>query len=497
MFPTNNPTQDLADAIRASAEETRKLREVMGRAATSPSAPGGANAERRDTGLDSGRLARATGLDGAMSAAKAGPAGLAAAGYLAVTAGLGKTAQAMEIFGNSSATAAQKSESFAKEFLPGARALIAFRDAVNGVADAIRQTERRFARDSFAQGQRFETLGLTMNAASAVGGARADADALRGLRPTAPGSFDRSTLAGDRAYREDQATLGTRDAVARARALEGAGRVRVGEERGRQTGLESKLEKDRKNLAAAEARSRAETAKENAAKGWWQPNKDGPWAWTAGTRNEAGRVQATRDQAKAAVEVSRTEAALREQVLKSQQATEESARRESATRKAILENQKAELANAQARRAAAEGNAQRLGGMHAVERMQGLQAARLIKQHGIANMPRDMIDAARSVAPDYVRKQEENFGEGTEERAALRREGFHLDDGVKAERAREAKAQVEIQTNIVLDESKLADKIVEALKQGFGEVIASVKRRQDADESERKANEQRKNASSK
>jgi hypothetical protein len=112
-------------------------------------------------------------------------------------------------------------------------------------------------------------------------------------------------------------------------------------------------------------------------------------------------------------------------------------------------------------------------------------------------MPRDVIDAARSVAPDYVRKQEENFGENTPERAALRREGFHIDDGVKAERAREAKAQVEIQTNIVLDERALADNIVAALKEGFGEVIATVKRRQDADESERKANEQRRAASSK
>ena len=60
------------------------------------------------------------------------------------------------------------------------------------------------------------------------------------------------------------------------------------------------------------------------------------------------------------------------------------------------------LAAIQAKGRRLRANAQRLGGMNVVERMQGLQSARMVKEHGVGKLPGGIVDAAERFAPEFV-----------------------------------------------------------------------------------------------
>lgn len=471
-------TEDLAkleaEAVEKKKQEASQTKALRDSAKTLRAAEDAHANRYGGQGMGMDRLAKFSGADKGIGALAAGPAGLAAAGYMAVTAGLGKAAQAMDIFGNSTMTSTQKVEAFAKEFIPGAAALIAFRDAALGIADKIRKAELAFARSTFGQGQRQE-MATTKNAATAeVANARANADSLRGLAPTPEGKHDRATMAGERAFQDEQRRLPLLDATKRAEAQLSADQRKLREAQTREDETRSKGKRIGIHLGSAK-----HDLKEAVRSG-----------------NKAQKITASRT-----VQAWSQEAVNHEKELKEQEAvTKERANAlgmsESGVRKSRIASQKEDLGIHEAKTQRMKGDAQRLGGMSIMDRQRGLMAARMVKQHGIGAVAPEIRSLAEGYAPDWMSKEKEKFGENTAEGKAGRKEGFFDDDkeGIRGREDKESKMRAEVKLNVILDEQALAEKISETLEKSFGKVIAGIERRQAAEEENRKAGEQYKNA---
>jgi hypothetical protein len=493
----NDPRQELVDALKSLTDSSLKLRESMD-----------ALAKQGKGGL-AGAKANADRFGGGGVAAKAGPAGMAAAGYMALTGALGQAAKGMEIWGNSSKTNAQKFDALASEFIPGARSIIAFRDAVNGTADALRQQERQFSRDTLAAEHRAqrESVGNSVYAESKS--AFNDAFALAGRRSgqgtTPVSSADRTTLAGERIYREEESRRPLQDAKIRADALAEAGHDTEAGSLARLKGLEDNRERLQGTLDAAKKRSKEEIAKENAggavaaAFGAGFGPGGSVIAGAFAPRNQAGKNAASNEVLKAAQGLKANELEIEKEIARTRETGAAAAQRDSAARKAGIALAQNELAILQAQGQAMRNNNQRLGGMTKMERMQGLHAARLIKEHGIGNVAPQIRDAASRFAPDFMRKEEEKFGENTGEKRAGKAEGFFDAEGkmtAKENRAAENKIKAEVAVNIALDEDALASKIAETISATFKKLIESIEVKNKAEMDAMKEGQIKKNAAS-
>lgn len=217
------------------------------------------------------------------------------------------------------------------------------------------------------------------------------------------------------------------------------------------------------------------------------------WAEYGGRRDKAGRQRTGRGVELAAEEVSRTELQLKEQALRVQEATTTSARSESAARKEGLAFMREQLANAQAREQAGLSQAQRIGRMTIMDRQRGSQAANMVLKHGIDKVSPQIVDTAERYAPGFIAKLSQDRADSLPEVIKDKKSGILDDVDFRQARAGQSKLRADIKVNVVLDEQALADKIVEALKKGFGDVIASVENRQKADEIKRRAGEQVRN----
>lgn len=141
---------------------------------------------------------------------------------------------------------------------------------------------------------------------------------------------------------------------------------------------------------------------------------------------------------------------------------------ESQKRKAVVEAGKAELDVLKAQEARLAQQNVSLGGQNKGQRMSGLAAARFLKQNGLDMATPEIVAAAEGFAPDFVRKQKEQFAEGTDEVRAGKAEGF-LEQGVLNDvRAKLDKVQADVQVQIGLDEKVLA----KAMAEQMGEVFA-------------------------
>jgi hypothetical protein len=475
---------------KIQALESRMLGEHIGRIQAL-----GAGAQQIGSGIGGAAGFAGKGLGNALGGAAGGAAmGTAGAVYLATTEALGKTAQAMNIFANGAMSDAQKRDAFASEFLPGADKLIAFRDALNGVTEALRKTELRFQLRGLEQQQQFRERQTTAQGAAEV--------ALHATRATAFGAIvtpptplgDRTTWQGDLAHQEALRRMERQDEIARARAgVTGAGAA-LEESQKRLEGLEGYRHRIGVTLGLRERQLRKQQwierdtpekrrmVERKLVEGGSNPflARTAVAALGAGVSNKAGVIAAGREVQLAATDAANNEKLIQGEINRQKELGVQLAEKESALRKANIGAARTELEITRARIQLGVNQSVRAGGMQPWERQQSLMAARFIKQHGLAATPAFMQQQAGAMFPEYVQKEREKFGRTTEEYKAGVKEGFAKDIDIVAERAKEAKISTEVRVAVNLDEAALGKRIAEAISDNFRELLKSIKAEFDA-----------------
>ncbi|QEL18321.1 hypothetical protein [Limnoglobus roseus] len=203
-------------------------------------------------------------------------------------------------------------------------------------------------------------------------------------RVATPGVFDRGTVGGERAFREDTATIGARQGVLDAEkeraALE---RLQASQE-----GMKRDLQVRLGQLQTEAGRYYNEAQATGGVDKYVAQNKEG-YRLTAvqdalkELRDLEGKIEDTKARAVAAgAQVGQS-------------------------RLGVMQSQ---LGVLEGRESQAAGTARRLGSMTATEFQMAQQAARLVEAHGIDNVPRPTLELARPLIPQYVEKLEEKRG---------------------------------------------------------------------------------------
>lgn len=445
--------------------------------------------------LDVGKAAQGLASGGGLGSL-VGAGHPAAMAFTAVTQGVEKTAKAIEIFSNSTLTGAHGLEKFTAEFVPGGRALIAFRDAVTGVAERIRLAEYAFQDKSLLQNQRLEKNLLTSGSAAEIEAAKNKGSAFAGLanNPLAAPNLDRSTFQGDIEQQKQMRLFPLQQNVARATALSQAANKDHSASQARLAKLQGELSPLQEKMRVAQDRERATVEKENKT----SARANSPLGKVAGyaqyatlptiaaglfQRDKAGRQETGRESMLAQAEVAKQIKEIETEINREKQLGIGKAEQESAIRKANIGIAKEELAFAKEKEQRLTGQAQRLGGMNKFERQAGLQAVRLVKEAkgNFDSLPPQLLAMAQQFAPEFVRKEQEKFGQTTEEGRAGVAEGFLEKGDLRAIREEVAHKAAKVEVGIHLDEAALATQIVNVLERSIKSLIKAIDIRHEAE----------------
>lgn len=379
-----------------------------------------------------------------------GAMGKAAAAFYMIEQAVGKSARAIDVMGNSALTTAHQEEEVARLLVPGATALIAFKDAVTGVTDSLRRADVAY-KEAIVRVEGQARITSVRDATAAEMSTHATrAEALRGLAiagamPVAPKR--EAGFAGLLAHEEATARYPHQVGLARAKAEHGAAQMDLAAGQRRYTQLQHQSA-----FYVRRANQTTDTLKT-------ERQKEQAPGWLGSNRNkvavDAAAIAALEAQRDLGEHLNRMEAEGAR--LKALGVTE--AQKESAVRKQNIAGLQAELSLLQQKEKRASSEAGAVGRLSEVKQQQGLHAARQIKLHGIQNVPMQMRESARSVAAEYVREQEEKYGANTGVARSLREEGFNQKQTAEQVRLEMPRVQTELNMKVVLDEAALAEKI--------------------------------------
>ena len=324
---------------------------------------------------------------GLRDAGMTGPAALAQRGAIPLAIAERLAGGAEKVAGyayDKYSTDAQKARQAFRDFVPGGERIQGFTDAMTGRAAAMEENRLNEERRRLGVQSRLDQSAAMLSYNPQQAGREGLAAAYRGQSAVVGSVYDRTTSAGERAYREEQRILPLRQEEARAeRALAVASRERVASQaelnrlRGTETGLQQRLIKQERQLASGDFESGT--------------SRDDLLRTIGTTRAE---LQGIRGQQRGALE-----------------AVGASARGESA---AQAERDKArsrtrllgEAETLEGRVETAQGAARRLG-TNPFDRQYALYSARLAKRYFEQNgtldgLPEDNIQAARGFAPEFI-----------------------------------------------------------------------------------------------
>jgi hypothetical protein len=504
--------QDLVDAMNKVDQSIRNQGGPNAGGVMNATAPGQSLVERQTRKLDealnafSRRLTQAaSGPGGALTQAASlagGSTGVAAAGAVGAVVAAGtviaqKTAATLNIMNNGALTVAQKQEQLFKTVLPGiAHAGLAIRDALLNTAERIRRANVHFTETTLAisQAARHDTVLGQM--ASELGGARARAKELGGISVTPAPAIDRSSFQGDIAYQEAMRRMPHQDTIARALAERSAAAAAHQYSGKRLHGLYAErkdLAKDLRDAEAAERRARAAENSRSSARsvgaggfvGGVVGGAVGGVALGGFARDEAGRHEAGLNVQLAGERVAQNELQIQEEVNRQKQLGLSLAEKDSAIRKGNIGLAKEELSILQAKEQRAYSQRQRISGMNVVQRQMGLQALRLMKQHGYQNLPPELIAQAEAFSGAYVAKEREKFV-SAEEKTALK-EGFIEKLDLNEVRKEVARVQTNVRVDVVLDEQQMARAVVDMLEPRLKHFMESIRVELAAEEAKQRA----------
>lgn len=380
--------QEAAARKRAAEEERRAHKERMVQAGGGPR---------------SGMVAP-TPLAGGPSAAGGGMSAMGGAGGVgaiataiarAVETGMNKASAALEINNQAFSTTAQKRRQMTEEFMPFGESLNRLSDAITGVAAKIERETLRFAVASAQQQVRIQQGAALRPVEAEQRTLIARSQAAERFNMPAPGYIDRSTVGGAQAYQEQQIRLPAQQALAQAQMEASAARDAAGREAGRETGMRADLEAAEREFRRRVQRSEQMRLDEN----------------VSGVRKQAERTQAHNDVELAAADVAAKSAALAEQARIAKEAGARAVEAESQARKAGIELQRAELEILKQREQRMASIAQGVGAMGRGGRQAAVRALQRFIKRGPENSTEAEMGLAARIAPEYVRQQQERYGE--------------------------------------------------------------------------------------
>jgi len=333
---------------------------------------------------------------GGLGGGAAGLSGLAGAGMAAIQltdAALGGLAKGINLIGDSSKTAYQKSKEFASN-IPIVGALFQLGEALDGKADRIRKATvyaEQYAAGIAASGAAQSKYSANMSKRFA---SYERAQALGSLQLGGQGSTARGTYSEQLQYNDDQKRLQSKDKLNTAQAIANAARAAEI----RQQEQLSKLDQ-RRNAVLGE-REEAEERLEKYTRIEQRGYSSG------GRRNEAANEVANLDKRLASLRNQREESASRLQGMSA-----ERAQAESQARQANIELLRTELGLLQQKEQRLSSQAQAFGRLNEVEKDEFARVAELASTQGIkALLPQERDLLERGGAGGFVGKELEAAG---------------------------------------------------------------------------------------
>lgn len=339
-------------------------------------------------------MARGFAGGGALGAiGAAGPVGAAiSAGAAVFGSALDKAARTAETLNDSYATGAQKSRALFAEFVPFGDKLVRLGDAIEGVTDAIRRNEEKFtilkAQDDYTYQQRAKIGAASLEQF----GYQAGYAATQKIGMAGYDKYDRTTLQGERDAQRQDMTIGARDDKTRADREAFAARATA------QRAAEAAKEADKKVRAQQILAEKAQAE------------------LTANTRyeNRGFRDKVGRDTTGRTVELERSrlskEIAARETLITTAKEKAVAATQaEAQARAASVNLAKQELAYVQQQEQRMRSMAQSAGAMSQGEFLASANALKSYQDNG-GNAPPEIEALVAKLAPDLVRKNQENRG---------------------------------------------------------------------------------------
>lgn len=309
------------------------------------------------------------------------------------------------------------------------RSLRELNQAVDGTTEALRQNAITYADRRADIGSH---IGLEMQSIRNRGQlqeAQNRAGVLGQSSIVPQGQFDRSTSQGEAAYRQAQRLQPYLDRAAEAQREVEIARRNEAAARGRMGGLDGRIDQliqnradTHRNLTAAEAAQRRFAGSTVFETNPIQRGLFGGSSWSRMHDRTADIDALRREQAAISDDLAQTRQARGGLVNEAQGATLARINAERRQRDAMTDVNRGRLANLQESESNMSNRATTFGRMTWIERQQGLNALRMIRQHGIQNVPQDIVASAERIDPAFVQRAAQNFGENTQEYRAHQRE---------------------------------------------------------------------------
>jgi hypothetical protein len=212
------------------------------------------------------------------------------------------------------------------------------------------------------------------------------------LRLDRPQGFDRSTVLGEKLYKEEEQLLPLRQNLTRATRRHAEAETLAAVESNKAAELNQQAQRLRKEYLSSKG------IREELGKG----------------KNEAAETAQIQAYAKEDPQAQRVLTALeqaRDQQMRALQARRNSAQTEHEKRQADIEIKRGQYEVAKQREQTTYSQAQRAGSLSPVQYQMAIQAFRQVKQVGLSRATPEMIQAAKQIAPETIAKMERDIGE--------------------------------------------------------------------------------------
>jgi hypothetical protein len=428
---------------------------------------GGFARSRLAQGLESRAAGTAIGrgMGAGSGAAAAGPAAVALGAYMALAEVAGKVGQAMNVLNNSSLTTAQQFEKLSDEYMPGAKALRTFVEAVNGTTEGLRRAQLRFEYQHAMQAAQAENRARVAQEQRGVDSARAQIMATTGgvqYRKYEGQRFDRSTYGGEVGYGEYQRRLEAADAVTHAQRQRAAAGSTVLMRANDVRAAHIKLQLAQEHRDAAYKEYQGVRQKEN-----------------MGYRDKLGMDRAVKGMQLAQQDVLARVADEEKAINALKDAQNDKVQKQGELQARLVEQKKMELSIEDAKLNRMEQATRRAGSMNAGQYQNAKAAALAVQRFGLDNATPQMIDMARSLAPGMVGKLEEARGAGRAQE--LQRLGlgdfqdFKNGNNLQDQRIKVDQIRADVRVTIDLNEKTLAQELTKGLKDVLEDLVKNLK----------------------
>jgi hypothetical protein len=402
----------------------------------------------------------------------AGPVAAAAAGYTELIKATETATRTINTLGNQSLTTAQKMVAVTEQFVPGAKQLREFFEAVSGTTEKLRMNEIKFADLTLQMQLRMQTEGRMFEYRREQAAATAQATGMGSTPYAAFGQHDRSTVSGRIEYEDSMAKMQAQDEGVRARRRLAAARDDMNKAssfRQERFTAWSNAEINRDRLGVVDGFEGGRLKFKSQFSGGSSPltrlqrDEDG------GKRDKAGMDTALRDYQAANQEYMNTTKQYEQSITQEKEKQLKFLQAQSDVRKTDIAELKQEAAALERRENRMSEGQRRLGGLMEGELMIAENTMDMIRKNGLQNVNSQQLDWARKIAPREIETMLEARGA---ERAKRLAEKGYMDyekdyEGGRATlqdvRTQRDKVQADVRVQIDLDEKTLAKDIAQAL----------------------------------